>query len=128
MQLSIDFSRNRASSEILAAHLRECDLRFEPRLSERVDISAYANKIHNFAERFEAWEGQRLVGMVAAYQNLQQDTGFISNVSVVADVEGRGVAFGLCSQYLEYARKIGLKSIQLEVGKGNAPAVRLYEK
>jgi len=124
----IGFMRNHATPEVLAAHLRECDFAFKPPLSQRVDIPTYARKIHEKAERFEAWIDNRLVGLVAGYLNMEDRSGFITNVSVVADARGTGIAFSLCSQYLQYAQERNLKSIALEVGKENATAIRLYEK
>jgi ribosomal-protein-alanine N-acetyltransferase len=128
MKDRIEYMRNHATPDILAAHLRECDSEFNPPLSKRVDIAAYARKIHANAERFEAWIDERLVGMVAAYVNLQDRSGFITSVSVIADARGKGIAFALCSQYLIYAQELNLKSVALEVGKDNAAAIRLYEK
>ena len=128
MKGRIEFIRNHATPDVLEAHLRECDAGFNPPLSHRVDIAAYAERIHANAERFEAWIDNHLVGMVAAYVNLQDRSGFITNVSVIADAREKGIAFALCSQYLQYAQEQKLKSIALEVGKDNAAAVRLYEK
>jgi ribosomal protein S18 acetylase RimI-like enzyme len=128
MKGQIEFMRNHATPDVLAAHLKECDSGFKPPLSDRVDIVAYSEKLHANAERFEAWIDDRLVGMVAAYTNLQDRSGFITNVSVTADVRGKGIASSLVSQYLRYAQEQNLKSIALEVGKDNAAAIRLYEK
>jgi ribosomal protein S18 acetylase RimI-like enzyme len=128
MKGPIEFMRNHATPDNVAAHLKECDSGFNPPLSERVDIVAYAEKIHANAERFEAWIDNRLIGMVAAYVNLPDRSGFITNVSVVGDARGKGIASTLCSQYLRYAQEQNLKSVALEVGKDNTAAIRLYEK
>jgi ribosomal protein S18 acetylase RimI-like enzyme len=124
-----DFVVNRASAEELADHFVRCDTRFIPRLSARVDIPDYAQKIATKAMRFEAWSGTALVGMVAAYCN-DRDTlcAYITSVSVLEEWAGQGIALRLLNQCIAHARTIGLRQIGLQVGTDNVRARGLYAR
>lgn len=123
------YSVNRADAMQIAAHLRACDAAFIPPLSGRVDIDEYARKLVDRAERFEAWAGECLAGLVAAY--FSEDGArrvFISSVSVLPEWRGSGVASGLLERCLSRAEAFGGEPVELEVGRANAHAIRLYER
>ena len=117
-----------ASEAQILAHLTDCDLRFVPPLGERVDLPAYASRLHLKARRFEAWADGRLVGLVAAYFDEIQGAAFVSNVSVEEAFLGHGIASTLLAHGIAQASAAGLGRVRLEVGFVNAPALRLYEK
>jgi ribosomal protein S18 acetylase RimI-like enzyme len=120
---------NEASSEQIAEHLRQCDAHFVPRLSSRVEVNKYAEKIANSAERFEAWIEGRLIGLVAVYCNEhKKNIAYITNVSVLREWGGKGVAAYLTERCIEHTRKMGMRRISLDVGSNNTRAVKLYEK
>ena len=58
-----------ATSHQIADFLRGCDPVFVSELSRRVVIEEYAVKLAEKAVRWEAWCGDRLVGMAAIYCN-----------------------------------------------------------
>lgn len=109
-------------------HLEVCDSQFTPPLSSRLNLAAYAKKICERAVNFEAWQEGDLIGMVALYVDSNSKKGFVTNVSVVKDWAGRGVAGTLMKQAIEFAQEIGLNEINLEVYQDNNPAVGLYRK
>jgi len=120
---------NEASSEQIAEHLRQCDAHFVPRLSSRVEVNKYAEKIANSAERFEAWIEGRLIGLVAAYCNDRENNiAYITNVSVLREWVGKGVAAYLTAYCIKHARKMGMRRISLDVESNNTRAVELYKK
>lgn len=124
---ALAFERNRARALDVAAHLRACDALFVPRLSERVGIDSYADKIASRAERFEAWDGDQLAGLVATYCNdLQGRTAFVSNVSVLPSHQGRGIASALLRACIAHVRASGFERIELEVDARNEAADQLY--
>lgn len=128
-QPNVELMRNRAGAAQVAAHLRACDGAFVPPLSERVDLDAYATKIVQHAERFEAWSGQDLTGLVAAYCNdPERQAAFVTSVSVLPPWHGRGVASRLLDACVEFVREIGVERIELVVDTHNEAATRLYRK
>jgi len=126
---AISYAVNQAGIAEIAAHLARCDAHFIPPLSGRVDIDDYAARIAGHAERFEAWAGKTLVGMVAAYCNDQsRHAGFITSVSVTRARSGEGIATRLLEDCIQHARRAGFTLIRLSVDRGNAAAIRLYER
>src|SRR5438477_2194200 len=65
----IEFREGTATQEDIQTHLEARDVDFSPRLSLKVDIGDYSRKINARAQTFEAWFGDTLVGLVAAYMN-----------------------------------------------------------
>jgi ribosomal protein S18 acetylase RimI-like enzyme len=129
----VRYADNAASAAEIAEHLARCDSRFVPRLSARVDIAAYAAKIAARATRFEAWSGDELIGLVAAYCNdgargAAVRAAFITSVSVLEAWAGAGIAAALVRRSCEYAKLQSLGQVRLEVAAGNAGAIRLYER
>ena len=120
---------NTSDAKSVEQHLCECDSKFIPPLSERVNLSEYSIKLAEHADRFEFWDKTRLVGLVAAYLNaLDHQVGFISSVSVCADFEGRGIGSILLKNCFEQARQKGFQILNLEVGAANTKAIDFYLK
>lgn len=129
MSAAIAYCLNRAAEADIAEHLSRCDAAFMPPLSARVELSAYATKIATRATRFEAWAGDTLVGLVAAYCSDQQTrTGYITSVSVLPAWTGKGIAAHLVGLCIDHAKAAGMRQIDLEVGRANTAAIGLYEK
>ena len=125
---SLDFKVDACTEKDIRSHLSGCDRRFSPPLSDRVDIGEYSRKLRLNAITFEAWNGESLVGMVAAYLDVGERSCFITNTSVLAEFSGRGVAARLLAACLERARAEQVETVSLEVSKDSHPAIRLYTK
>lgn len=122
-------TRDTADAAAIRSHLSACDAVFIPRLSDRVDVSAYAAKINANAHCFEAWSGEALVGLVAVYCNApERATAFITSVSVLPHAQGKGLASQLMERCLAGTRELNFQRVELRVGTGNASAIALYTK
>ena len=129
MTLNIIFDCDAASVAQLSDHLRRCDEDFTPALSDRVSLSAYAEKLFHHATRFEAWESGILVGLVAAYLNDPQNkSAFISSVSILEAWRGVGIAGKLLDQCVQQARDSNYTEIRLDVSPSKAGAVIMYQR
>jgi len=127
MSGAVEFRVGSASEAEIGQHLRACEKDFQPPLASRVRIDEYAGKIAARATCFEAWEGGRLVGMVAAYFNDPQGEGaYVTSVSVLRSHAGRGIARDLMERCVRHARALKCRRIRLEVGTDNEAALRLY--
>jgi len=125
----IEYKTNTASEGDILEHLQKADEYFVPALSSRIDLRAYAEKLHHHAVLSEAWENDELIGLIGTYFNDKHGkTGFISNVSVLKPYMGKGISKELLHQCLEHGRQQGFKEVQLEVGISNSQAIRFYEK
>jgi len=125
----IAYSVNRSNVAEVAAHLLRADAAFASALSGRIDIPAYAQKLHDHAVRFEAWLGDELVGLVASYCN-KPDVGkaFVTSVSVLPRCQRQGIADKLLRQCIEHATRVGFGQLGLEVDQRSLPAIALYNK
>ncbi|MDQ2943217.1 MAG: GNAT family N-acetyltransferase [Candidatus Dormibacteraeota bacterium] len=125
----IEFREGTATQEDIQAHLEGCDGNFSPRLSLKVDIHEYSRKVSTKSQTFEAWFGDTLVGLVAAYlTDSGARSGFITNVTVAKAFMGRGIASVLLDRCLDRSRQEGMEAIGLEVSMQSREAIRLYEK
>jgi ribosomal protein S18 acetylase RimI-like enzyme len=125
----ITFQKNIADQSQILAHLMECDSDFSPMLSSRVDLVEYSTKLYKFAENFEAWAQGNLVGMVAAYSNdVNKTRAYISNVSVISDFTGVGIANKLMLKCIQYISDLKFRFIELETSSMNERALNLYRK
>lgn len=120
---------NQAKPSDIAAHLSQCDAHFVPPLSGRTNIGDYARKIAGQAATFEAWSDGMLVGLVAAYCNDQGTRiAYVTNMSVMQEWMGRGIAERLLRECLAHAAAVRMRQVRLEVSKDNVPAIKLYKK
>jgi ribosomal protein S18 acetylase RimI-like enzyme len=124
----LQYRSDTATTGDVHAHLTRCDADFTPPLSSRLDLGDYAAKLAERAARFEAWDGGQLVGLVAAYVTPGAPEAFISNVSVVSELRGQGVAAALVAGCIYRARESGAATIKLEVATADRSAGRFYEK
>jgi ribosomal protein S18 acetylase RimI-like enzyme len=129
MSEMIEYRLNKATEAECAEHLLQCDVYFVPPLSGRVAIGDYSKKLANMATRFEAWVGNTLVGLVAAYCNDKHArVAYITSVSVLPAWKGKGIASRLIDRCIEHAELLGMRQITLDVAQDNIAAIKLYEK
>ncbi|WP_342164757.1 GNAT family N-acetyltransferase [Methylobacterium sp. SD21] len=119
-------TRNRSDAVAIARHLAACSGSFVPPLETRVGIADYSDKLARRAERFEAWEADRLVGLVAIYCPEDGGDAFVSNVSTLPDRARRGIAQSLLAEALAHARQRA-RTMSLQVDR-RAPALALYRR
>lgn len=128
MTTAVRIQLNGCTEHDIRRHLVACETEFDPPLSQRVDIAAYAQKIRQRALTVEAWQGDVLVGLVAAYLDDRQRTCFVTNVSVLPKLKRRGIASALLSELLNQAGKQGMTELMLEVSKTSKHAAALYAR
>ncbi len=126
---SIIFRTNTASEHEILTHLSRCDYSFIPSLSSRVDLASYSKAIIQKATTFEAWDERTLAGLVAAYFNdTRKRTGYITNMSVLTECTGKGIASKLLLECISYAMNEQYREIRLEVNRLNSRAISLYRQ
>ena len=126
---NIIFKVKEATEEEIFDHLRACNTQFLPALDSRVEIHEYAKKLFKNAVTFEAWNAEILAGLIATYfSDSRNKIAFVSNVSLLKDYQGLGLASSLLNQCIDYARRCQFSEIRLEVDKNNTQAIALYTK
>lgn len=126
--MNIQYKTNTASQKQIESHFSACDALFLDQICQRVKIEEYTVKIFKYAEKVEAWIGSELVGLLAMYENFENSFGFITDVSVVTEHKGKGIASKLLENSIQYANESDLSEIKLEVDEDNIAAISLYRK
>jgi len=124
----ISYKKNFATSTQIAKHLKNCH--FFPPLENYTNIPIYSRKIVKFAQRFEIWDNNLLIGLAAVYyyngtENLR---GYITNLSILPNYTNHGFASKLLKKYSSMLKKNNFKTIDLELFSINQPALNLYTK
>jgi ribosomal protein S18 acetylase RimI-like enzyme len=125
---NINYSINNTTYLQIYEHLSLCDKTFIPILSERVSIDKYSKKIFDYAIRFEAFSGTKLIGLIAAYKHSSQREIFITSVSIDFDFVRKNIAMDLLSKLIAYSVNNNFKVIKLEVNIDNKKAISFYNK
>jgi ribosomal-protein-alanine N-acetyltransferase len=124
----IKFRINTSTVEHIKKHLIECSPHFAPVLATYVDIEEYSDKIFNKAVKFEAFDNNKLIGLVAVYIDLNRKIGFITDVSVNIEYKGHGIASNLIKQVKSHALRNNIETLALEVYHENIKAINFYNK
>lgn len=120
--------RNRSGADDIRAHLTTCAASFTPPLDGRVAIPDYAAKLATSAERFEAWEGSTLIGLVAVYCNdPARARAFVTSVSVLPERMRAGLGRRLLEAAIAHVRGLGFAHLALCVDR-SAAALDLYRR
>jgi 2-polyprenyl-3-methyl-5-hydroxy-6-metoxy-1,4-benzoquinol methylase len=109
-------------------HLTTCSNTFIPSLDSYVDINDYSKKIFEQATLFSKFDGAKLVGLVAAYDNPTEKFGWVTNVSVDPNYSRKGIASELLNECNKYFENKKYFNIFLEVFSDNKKAIKLYIK
>lgn len=126
---SYNIKYNTKNVKEIRSHLERCDTMFVPKLSLRVDIGEYADKIVKNASTVELWETNKMVGLIATYFNdPNNEKSYITNVSLEKEIQGKGMAFKLMVDMLQKAKELKYTEISLNVDVNNINAVKLYQK
>jgi ribosomal-protein-alanine N-acetyltransferase len=124
-----NYISNTANKDQILECLVLCDKNFDPVLSSRVNLTEYAYKLFKKAKNFECWQEDKLVGIVSIYCEVNENTfAFITNVCVLPQFNGKGIAKKLIQNSIAYAREIGKSEVKLEVGASNLKVRMLYSK
>jgi len=127
--MNLTYQIKTASAEEILIHLKSCNKDFDPPLEKKVDLRDYAEKLAERSVSFEAWNGNELVGLVAAYLNdVENKIGYITSVSVLKKYYGKGIANELMKNCINYAMQQNFEEIQLEVSQNSQGAIQLYKK
>ena len=123
--MDLKFVKNTADLDDLLNHLIRNDLEFTPKLSSRVQMDLYSEKIFENADRYEVFFNNSLSGLIAVYKTM--DRWHITSVSVDRSLRGSGVAGRLLGALIEDGRRTS-PAIQLEVNQKAAQAISLYTR
>ncbi len=111
MPSEIKYKIKTATETDIRLHLEACNNNFTPLLSDRININKYSKQLFDKSITFEAWENKVLTGLIAAYFNQTSQSAFITNVSVLKNFMGLGIASELLRKCIEYASQNNIYEI-----------------
>lgn len=98
-----------------------------PKLSERVDLDEYVQKLSERAELFYVINRGEDIGNCAIYLN-RGTYGFISSIAILKEWKGLGIGKLLWNHVLERSMEKQVKTIELMVHQENYNAMKFYAK
>lgn len=109
--------------------LLQIDDSFPEKLSDRVVLEDFAEKISNKAEVFTEIDNDQIVGMVAGYINdTETKVSYINIVGVLEEYRGKGISQKLLKEFIDASREKDFEIIKLEVEKDNKSAIKIYKR
>ena len=110
------------------AAIEACDAAFPNPVSRRPQYETLLGKIHAHGD-FVAAYAHGPVGYAALYANdMETRIAYFTLLAVKPGCQGMGIGQALMQAGLDLAKSRGMKAAKLEVKKGNAGAIRLYER
>ena len=98
-------------------------------LSEKHNLVEFAEKLCDKATICTAIEDSNIVALLAGYtDNVENKLGYISIVATLPQAQGKGYGTSLVREFLDIARKKGLRAVHLYAVRENIPAMRMYKK
>lgn len=99
-----------------------------PALSQRVDLSSFAEKILQNGTAFMAVTAvNRDIGVAAFYSNESiRHRAYLTHLAVNPEYQNRGVGKALLDETREFSKSKGMTSMLLEVYRSNETARRFY--
>ncbi len=93
-----------------------------------IDLDKYAQKLLTNAVIICEYDSSQLIGFAAFYaNNTHAKKAYLSMLAVDATKQGRGIGSSLLKSSIEYLKRTGFYSFDLEVHKMNIHAIKLYE-
>ncbi len=103
----IKYSVDTATEKDILNHLNACNALFLKDLKEKVDIKEYSKKLSEKAIKFEAWQNNSLIGLIATYFNDPKNSaGYISNVSVIENSFNKGFGTKLLEKTIKHGKEL----------------------
>lgn len=124
-----DFSNEYVAEQKIYNFIKKSDKDFPERLSDRVDLKEYSNKLFDSAVIITQINDDEIVGMFAGYANDEsKKQAYVTFVSVDKEYRGHGIGQKLLSEFIIICKRKGFSKIMLHTSLENKNAISLYEK
>jgi RimJ/RimL family protein N-acetyltransferase len=125
----IEYKIKTAAKNDILMHLEEVDDLFKPKLSSSINLEEFSDKIFNKCITFEAWNNNKLIGLLSGYYNDQSTLiAFWNHWAVNASYHGIQCGIRILKEALNYGKEMKFKEINLEVNKNNTKVIEIYSK
>ena len=126
---NIDFYIKKLSAEEISSFLKLNDNDFFEKLSDRVDIDEFSEKLHQKALHFTLYDNSRLVGFSSCYfNNMSELIGYISSLIIRSGYRHMGFGSFIVEKIKEYGKENGFKTIMVTIHINNKISSNFYKK
>lgn len=118
------FKYNTVNEVHIVNHFRACSTPLEG-----IDIESHSKKLCNFAETFEIWFEDKLIGLCACYMNdIDSKVAYITHIEINKGYKGLGLGSRVLKMVFAKALALNYVAIKLEVSINNISAINFYHK
>ncbi len=117
------------SKESLKEFVFSMDSQYKTPLSKQVDLLEYTDKLYEKAYKVvKTDDNGKIISAVIGYTtDLVDGFSYISLVGTLPEFRGKGYAFILLKEYIEYCKGLKIKGIRLKTSPDNITAINLYK-
>jgi len=99
------------------------------KLSDRVNINDYSEKLLESSIQFTLWDNVNLIGLSPCYfNNVKEKVGYISSLTIKEGFRGRKLGSKLISRISEYAKENGFNVVMVKIHYLNEKSHQFYKK
>ncbi|WP_299880860.1 GNAT family N-acetyltransferase [uncultured Cocleimonas sp.] len=112
-------------SDFFKAH----DNDYFEKLSDRVNINEYSEKLLESSIQFTLWDNVNLIGLSPCYfNNVEEKVGYISSLTIKEGFRGRKLGSKLIARIGEYAKEHGFNVVMVKIHYLNEMSHQFYKK
>lgn len=129
----LKFSINLSDKHQIKDHLLRMDTDFQTTVNSRVDLDEYAEKVATKATRFELFDNENLVALIAGYINQEAQFIFVTLYSIEKEYRGTRTFLGLYGKLLKFieernANELVIKEIHAESDKDRHTQILVWKR
>jgi len=126
---NIQFEIKKLPEKRISDFFKEHDNDYFERLSDRIDIDDYSQKIYQNATHFTLYDGDTLIGFSPCYFNDDaKEKAYISSLTITDGYRRSKLGSTLLSQIKTYAVDQGVKQLIVSVHSNNKNSINFYNQ
>ncbi|GAA0395764.1 hypothetical protein GCM10009133_01050 [Cocleimonas flava] len=99
------------------------------KLSDRVNINEYSEKLLESSIQFTLWDNVNLIGLSPCYfNNAEEKIGYISSLTIKEGFRGRKLGSKLITRISEYAKEHDFNVVMVKIHYLNEMSHKFYKK
>ena len=126
---NIQFEINKLPEKRISDFFKEHDNDYFERLSDRIDIDDYSQKVYQNATHFTLNDNEKLIGFSPCYFNDDtKEKAYISSLTIIDGYRRSKHGTNLLSHIKAFATEQGVKQLIVSVHSKNQNSINFYNK
>ena len=128
-KLNIQFNLKELSILEISDFFKKHDDDYFEKLSDRVDIDDYSEKLLENSVQFTLWDNVNLIGLSPCYfNNIKEKIGYISSLTIKDGFRGNKLGSKMIKQITSYAQERGFNTVMVKIHYANDISHNFYQK